>query len=122
MREVTASPGFGVPAAGGLSLLIQTEARIAERLAAADAECRAMLARAEASALAAGAHYDEQLSNSLRALEARIAAERDQEIAEIRAAAARRIGRYAEVRREKIEMLSAAVAQKVLDADTSGVG
>jgi hypothetical protein len=105
----------GPAARGGLGLVIEAEARIAERIAAARTQAARILEAAEESARASAQRYAAELADAMAALEARVAAERDQQIAAIRAAADRRIARFQALTPERIEALAEAAVARVLD-------
>jgi vacuolar-type H+-ATPase subunit H len=101
---------------GGLDLLIETEAKLAERLAAAQAEADSALEAARRAAGEAEAHYQAELEAASQELTARLAARRQREIGRIRAEADAAAHRFETLGSERIETLAREVVRRVLDA------
>jgi hypothetical protein len=101
-------------AGGGLDVLITTEARLAEQLAAVEAEALATRAAARAAVDAEEAGYAEELAAAAAELGIRSAEKCQAEIARIKAAAEIAVRRYQDLSRERGEELAARVVRRVL--------
>lgn len=98
----------------GLDLLISTEARLAEQLAAAEAEALATRAAARAAIEAEESGYAAELAAATVELAARNAEQTQAEIARLGAAADIAVHRYQELSRQRGEELAAQVVRRVL--------
>lgn len=101
---------------GGLDVLITTEARLAEQLAAVQAEALATLEAARLAVEAEESGYAAELAAATAALEARSADQCQAEIARLKAAADIAVRRYEGLLRERGDGLAALVVQRVLAA------
>jgi hypothetical protein len=99
----------------GLDALIEAEARLANQLAAAEAEARASLAAARLAVEAMESRYAAEMASAAAALAAHTIERRDVEIARIRTAADVEVRRYQAVSGEREEILAAEVVRRVLD-------
>ena len=106
-------------AEGGLGRLIETEARLAQALAAAKAEAAALLETAKAAAEAEEARFQEGLEGETAALAAVVGAERDTEIARVAAAAEEQCRRLQELPEAVVEELAAHLIERILDGHAS---
>ncbi|HEU5169456.1 MAG TPA: hypothetical protein VFU46_02900 [Gemmatimonadales bacterium] len=100
---------------GGLERLLETEARLERRLAAAEADARVLVRRAEEAAAALAARYGDDLEQASTALAARIAAERDAVVARLRADALGRAARFRALPDERMEALAQLVVRRVVE-------
>ena len=103
----------------GLSSLIATEARLAQVLAAAEAEAGARLAAAGEQTAALEADDHRRLEQELAALATRVAAERDAEIERLTSDAAARCSRL-EAAEEVIDTLAREIAEHLLPTGNVG--
>jgi len=101
---------------GGLDLLIETEAKLAERLATAEAEAEATLAAARRAVGEAEAQYQAELDAASRELIARLSARREGEVARIWAEAEAAASRFESLTPERIESLALEVVRRVLES------
>lgn len=101
---------------GGLDVLINTEARLAELLAAAQADAQATRVAAQRAVQTEEAGYAAELAAGLAELEARSAEQREAERARLVGAADVAVRRYQEVSRDRGEELASLVVQRVLAA------
>ncbi|MFI5209494.1 MAG: hypothetical protein ACHQ2E_03525 [Gemmatimonadales bacterium] len=101
-------------AEGGLDVLITTEARLAEQLAAAEAEARAIREAARVAIEAEESGYAVELAAATVELAARSAEQCRTEIARLEAAAEVAVRRYQELSRQRGEELAARVVRRVL--------
>jgi hypothetical protein len=100
---------------GGLDLLIETEAKLAERLAAAQAEAEATLEAARLAVGEAEAQYQAELEAASRELIARLSARRKGEVARMWAEAEAAAGRFESLTPERTESLAREVVRRVLE-------
>ena len=100
---------------GGLDLLIETESRLAERLAAAQAEGAAVLEQARRDARGAEARYQVELETGREVLAARVAEERDSEITRLLDEASDLARRFRTLGQDRVESLAQEVVRRVLD-------
>lgn len=107
---------------GGLGRLIETEARIAAALAAAETEAAELLQAARVAAEAEEHRFGELLEGATASLAARVSAERDAEIARVAAAAEERCRRLQELPEDLVEELVAWVTQRLLADTVPGSG
>jgi hypothetical protein len=105
---------------GGLDVLISTEARLAEQLAAAEAEAAALREAARKEVEAEESGYAAELAAATEALAARNAEQCQAEIRRFQAAADLAVRRYGELWRQRGEDLAALVARRVLAAWSPG--
>jgi hypothetical protein len=103
----------------GLSSLITTEKRLAQILAAAEAEARGRLTAAGERTAALEADDLRRLEQELAALAARVAAERDAEIERLTSDAAARCRRLAGAE-EVFDTLARETAERLLPAGNVG--
>lgn len=109
------------PAAeGGLARLIETEDRLAAQVAAAEREAAALLQAAREAAAALEAGWEAGLNGELAALDARIAVERDREIAAVEAEAGQRRHRLRGLGEDRVERLAAWVEDRLLPEEPEG--
>jgi hypothetical protein len=101
---------------GGLDVLISTEARLAEQLAAAHADAEAARAEAQLAVANAESGYAAELEAGLAELAARSAAQCKAESARLASAADVAVRRYGEVARDRGEEFAALVVRRVLAA------
>jgi hypothetical protein len=101
-------------AVGGLDLLISTEARLAEQLAAAEADAQAIRQAAREAVAAEETGYAAELAAATEALAARTAEQRQAEIARFQAAADLDVRRYEALWRQRGEELAVLVTRRVL--------
>jgi ABC-type transporter Mla subunit MlaD len=106
----------------GLGRLIDTEARIAAALAAAEADAAAMLESARKAAESEADRFGELVEADLTTLATRVAAERDTELSRIAAEAERRGRRLHDLPEEVIEELAGWVVAQLLDDPGTGTG
>ncbi len=99
---------------GGLDVLITTEARLAEQLAAAEAEALSTRAAARAAIEAEESGYAAELAAATVALEARSAEQCQAEIARLKSVADVTVGRYLDLSRQRGEELAFRVVHRVL--------
>jgi hypothetical protein len=99
---------------GGLGRLIETETRLAEAIAAAEAEAAARLREARAAAEASAAGWRTTLDAEVAELTSRVAAARDAEIGVILRAADERCRGLRELPAGTIAELAGWVEQRVL--------
>ncbi len=118
MRRAPQSHGV---AEGGLDRLIETEARLAQALAAAEAEAAALLDAAKAAAEAEAARFQEILDGETAAVTAQIAAERDAEIRRVTATAEERCRRLEELPAAVVEELAAWLTDRLLAGNEQGI-
>jgi hypothetical protein len=100
--------------AGGLGRLIETEARLAEALAAAEAEAGRLLQAAREGAAAEEARGRQALEDDSAALSRRVAAERDAELSRVAAQGDQRSRRLRELPVSVVEELAIEVVGRVL--------
>jgi hypothetical protein len=101
---------------GGLDVLISTEARLAEQLAAAEAEAAALRQAARKAVEAEESGYAAELAAATEALAARNAEQCQDEIGKFQAAADLAVHRYEELWRQRGEELAALAVRRVLAA------
>jgi hypothetical protein len=101
---------------GGLDVLISTEARLAEQLAAAEAAAAALRDAARMAVEAEESGYTAELVAATEALAASNAAQCQAEIGRFQAAADLAVRRYQELWRQRGEELAALVVRRVLAA------
>ena len=101
---------------GGLELLIETEARLAERLAAAEAEAHATLEEARRKVQQAEARYQAEFQAAGAGLTSRLAAEQAKEIVRLGNEAEQDARHFESLTPERIESLARRAADRVLDA------
>jgi ElaB/YqjD/DUF883 family membrane-anchored ribosome-binding protein len=101
-------------AEGGLGRLIETEARIAEALAAVQAEAATLLEAASRQADDEEHRLGERLEAEIASIAARIAAERDDEIRRVTAAAEARSQRLREMPASVVDELAAWLMARVM--------
>ena len=101
---------------GGLDLLIETEAKLAERLATAQAEAEATVEAARRAVGEAEAHYQAELEAASNELIARLSARRKGEIARLWAEAEAAASRFESLSSDRIESLAREVVGRVVDA------
>jgi hypothetical protein len=101
-------------AEGGLVRLIETEARLAEAIAAAEREAAALLEAAKTAAAAGEAGSRARLEGDVAALVQRVAAERDAEVVRVVAEADARCRQLRELPAEAIGELAAWVETRLL--------
>jgi hypothetical protein len=118
MRQVPQSHGV---AEGGLSRLIETEARLAQALAAAEAEAAALVEAAKAAAKAEEARFQDVIEGETAALAAVVATERDAEIRRVTATAEDRCRRLEELPAAVVEELAAWLTDRLLTGNDQGI-
>jgi hypothetical protein len=101
---------------GGLLQLVEVEARLAQALAAAEEEGRALVRAARDEAAAQAARLQAGIDLETAALADRIAAERDAESGRVLVAAEARCRRLRELSDEEVDRMAAAVEARLLDA------
>jgi hypothetical protein len=106
--------GYAMVDAGGLDLLISTEARLASQLAAAQAEALAVRQSAQAAVEAEEAGYAAELAAGAAALATRIEQQCEAEIARIQAEADAVVRRFEGLSAQRNEQLAALVVRRVL--------
>ncbi len=109
-----------MPQDGGLVSLIEAEARLAERLAAARAAGQATIAAAQLAVKAMESRYAAEVETGTATLAAHIAERRDSEVAHIQAAADLQVSRSATLTGERGETLAGEVVRRVLDTWNTG--
>lgn len=100
--------------AGGLGRLIETEARLAEALAAAEREAGRLLQAAREAGAAEEARCQQALQDESAALSARVAAERDAEMLRVAADGDERSRRLRELPDSVVEELAIEVVVRLL--------
>jgi hypothetical protein len=105
---------------GGLLRLVETEARLAQALAAAEAEAVAMVRAARAEAAEMAALVDAQIEAEAGALALRVTAERDAEIRRIAAEAERRCRRLQGLSAATVDDLAAEIETRLLTVPADG--
>jgi succinate dehydrogenase/fumarate reductase flavoprotein subunit len=118
MRRAPQSHGV---AEGGLGRLIETEARLAQALAATEAEAAALLDAAKAAAEAEAARFEEILDRETAEVAAEIAAGRNAEIRRVTATAEERCRRLEELPATVVEELAAWVTDRLLAGNDQGI-
>lgn len=103
---------------GGLDILITTEVRLAEQLAAAQADALATREAARLAVEAAASGYAAELTAATQALAARSRERCQAEIAQIEAAADAVVQRFQGLARERSAALTSFVVDRVLRAWT----
>jgi hypothetical protein len=103
-----------MPDAGGLDVLISTEARLASQMAGAQAEALAVRQTAEAAVAAEESRFAAELAAGAGALADRIEAECQAEIARIQAEAGAAVRRFEGLPDQRREQLAALVVRRVL--------
>jgi hypothetical protein len=111
-----------IEVAGGLGRLIETESRIAESLAAAEAEAGRLLHAAREAADTEEADFEASVEAAAAVLADRLAAERDAEVRRVVAEGAERARRFRQLPDSIIEELAAGVARRILVGEGPGVG
>lgn len=107
--------------AGGLGRLIETEARLAEALAAAETEAGRLLQAAREAADAEEARSQQAVEDESAAVAGRVAAARDAELVRVAAEGGERCRRYRELPDSVVEAHAVEVVERVLaDLDTGG--
>jgi hypothetical protein len=101
---------------GGLDVLISTEARLAEQLAAAEAEASALREAARQAVEAEESGYAAELVAATEALAARNAEQCQAEIGRFQVAADLAVRRYEELWRQRGEEFASLVVRRVLAA------
>ena len=99
---------------GGLDILISTEARLAEQLAAAQAEARATHEAARLAVQAEESGYAAELATATATLAARSREQSQEEIARIKAAADSAVRRFEGLSGERGEALALLVVNRLL--------
>jgi hypothetical protein len=107
---------------GGLSRLLETEARIAASLAAAEAEAAKILEAAKAATEADARDMEERLEGEMASLAARVTAERDAEITRVAAGADEGSRRLQELPDNVVEELAGWVTEQLLADARPGSG
>ena len=100
---------------GSLDLLLETEKRLAERLADAQRKAEATLAAARQAQQDAETHFHGNLGRAMRELAAMLAAQCESEVARLKAEAEAAARRFEELSQQRIDSLAHDVARRVLD-------
>ena len=108
-------PRSAVVPEGGLLRLVETEARLAHALEAAENEAAGVVRAAREAATEQSARLQVRIDVEAAALAERIAAERDAEMQRITAATDVRCRRLRDLSDEAVDRLAAAMAARVLD-------
>ena len=101
---------------GGLDLLIETETRLAERLATAQQEAEAGLDAARQAGREAEARFQGDLERAALELAATLATQREREVARITAEADVSARRFEALGPGRLDALAQDVARRVLEA------
>jgi vacuolar-type H+-ATPase subunit H len=101
---------------GGLDLLIETETRLAERLATAQQEADSALDAARQAGREAEARFQDDLERAARDLATTLASQRESEVARITAEADVSAHRFESLGPGRLDALAQDVARRVLDA------
>jgi hypothetical protein len=107
-----------VSADGSLSRLLETEARLAERLAAAEAEAARIRAAAGEAARTAGTAFESELAAAVTALDADYARRQATRLTEIDAERSRRTNALQALPATVISGLADEVVERLLQATT----
>jgi len=103
------------PVSGGdLDRLMQAEERLQAMLTAAESAAAGQVAEARRTNEQALGEFEEQLATALRALEARVAAGRDTELASIQQRFAAEAARFREVPGERVRQIAALLLEHLL--------
>ena len=100
---------------GSLDLLLETETRLAARLADAQRKAEARLAAARQAQLDAEAHFHGNLGRAMRELATALAAQSESEVNQLKAEAEVAARRFEGLSQQRIDALAHGVARRVLD-------